>query len=128
MISEIKNSVFTKFLWGFMGIYLLNISVDVADLNPNHISEHLSINDQESIVEIMIEKILGYEDAIQEFDDPDTEDHTSKVQFKIDLFAQSIADSGIKWSLFETTKQEGYFYDSFLTIGFRNLDTPPPKI
>ena len=59
MLSQIRNSVFTKILWGLMGLYLLNISVDTADPNPEHIPEDLSINDQESIVEIVVEKILG---------------------------------------------------------------------
>ena len=49
-----------------MGIYLLNISVDTKDPHPEYIPEDLSINDQESIVEIVVEKILGFENAIQE--------------------------------------------------------------
>ena len=68
-----------------MGLYLLNNSVDTADPNPEHIPEDLSINDQESIVEIIIEKVLGFENAIEEYDDNDTEDHNKKKNVKIDL-------------------------------------------
>ena len=65
-----------------MGLYLLNISVDPADLNPDHIPEDLSFNEQESIVEIIVEKILGYEDAITEYATQDNEDNNKKHKDK----------------------------------------------
>ena len=70
-----------------MGLYLLNISVDPSDPNPQHIPEDLSFNDQESIVEIIVEYVLGYEDAIKEYDDRDTEDHNAKKNIRIDVLA-----------------------------------------
>jgi len=85
VLSQIRNSVLTKILWALIGLHLLNISVDTADPNPEHIPEDLSINDQESIIEIVLEKVLGYEDAIKEYDDHDTEDHNKKTNVKIDL-------------------------------------------
>ena len=60
-----------------MGLYLFNLSVDTSDPNPRHIPEDLSINDQESMVELVAEQILGMEDAFEEFDDTDSEDQTS---------------------------------------------------
>lgn len=81
-----------------MGIYLLNISVDIADPNPEYIPEDLSINDQESIVEIIVEQVLGYEDAIKEYDDNDSEDHNRKTNLKIELITQHLAESLIKQS------------------------------
>lgn len=111
-----------------MGLYLLNISVDTADLNPNHIPEDLSINDQESIIEIIVEKTLGYEDAIKEYDDNDTEDHNKNTNLKIELIAQWIVGPSIKQSIIKTTKQRFPDYNTYLTNGFQKLDTPPPKV
>lgn len=130
MYSQIRNSVFTKFLWGLMGLYLLNISVDAADPNPEYIPEDLSYNDQESIVEIVVEKVLGYEDAFKEYDDNDSEDHNHnrKTNLKIELIVQDIVDSSIKQLLIETSKQTFTDYNTFLTKGFQKLDIPPPKV
>lgn len=110
-----------------MGLYLLNISVDTADPNPEHIPEDLSINDQESIIEIIVEQVLGYEDAFKEYDDHDTEDHNKKTNVKIELFNSYIADCIIKQSFIENKKQKFPDYSTFLTNGFQKLDIPPPK-
>src|SRR5690606_12372145 len=93
VMSRIKNSVCIKVFWGLMGLYLLNISVDPADPNPDHISEDLSFNDQESIVEIIVEKIMGFENAFEEYDDHDSEDHNKKNNVKIDLTLQNTIGS-----------------------------------
>ena len=128
MIRRIRNSVFIKVFWGLMGIYLLNISVDTADPNPEHIPEDLSLNDQESIIEIVIEKILGFENAIDEYDDHDTKDHTKKSNVKIDLVVHFTVDCHNSLSVFERRKQRYPDFEANLTNGFYQLDTPPPKI
>lgn len=48
MFNHIRHSTTVKFLWAFMGLYFLNISVDTVDANPNYITEDLSFNDQEN--------------------------------------------------------------------------------
>jgi hypothetical protein len=128
VFSQIRNSVFTKLLWGLMGLYLLNISVDTSDPNPEHIPEDLSINDQESIIEIVLEKVLGYEDAIKEFDDHDTEDHNKKTNVKIDLTNHYIAQIVLNQESIITTRQNFPDHNTFLANGFQKLDIPPPKI
>jgi hypothetical protein len=127
-MSQIRNSVFTRILWGLMGLYLLNISVDSADPYPEQIPEDLSINDQESIIEIVVEKILGYENAIEEYDDNDSEDHHKKTNNKIDIIAYYTLDSNIKPLFTETIKQKFPDCNNYLTNGFQKLDAPPPKI
>lgn len=111
-----------------MGLYLLNISVDSPDPNPEHIPEDLSINDQESIIEVVVEKILGFEDAFEEYDDHDSEDHHKKKPIEVVIFAQKIIYLATKESIIETIKEEFTDYNPYLTSGFQKLDTPPPKI
>ncbi|MCC4213062.1 hypothetical protein [Leeuwenhoekiella parthenopeia] len=111
-----------------MGLYLLNISVDPIDPNPEHIAEDLSINDQESIIEIVFEKVLGYEDAIKEYDDHDTEDHTKKAHVKIDLTTHSVLHNNLNKSFIDTAKKKFPNYTVNLKNGFQKLDIPPPKI
>ncbi|PKA99478.1 hypothetical protein B0O79_3190 [Flavobacteriaceae bacterium MAR_2009_75] len=128
MLSQIRNSVFTKILWGLIALHLLNISVDTADPNPQHIPEDLSFNDQESIIEIVIEKVLGYEDAIKEYDDHDTEDHNKKTNIKIDLTTHSLVANTLNPLLFEAVRRKFPEYNTDLINGFQKLDIPPPKI
>ncbi|SNR63121.1 hypothetical protein SAMN04488009_2847 [Maribacter sedimenticola] len=128
MLSQIRNSVFSKILWSLIGLHLLNISVDNADPNPEYIPEDLSFNDQESIIEIVIEKVLGYEDAIKEYDDQDTEDHNKKTSIKIDLTTHSMVVNTINPLLLKAARQKFPEYTTNLTTGFYKLDIPPPKI
>jgi hypothetical protein len=128
VISQIRNSVFAKILWGLLALHLLNISVDTADPNPEYIPEDLSINDQESVIEIVLEKVLGYENAIKEYDDHDTEDHNKKTNVKIDLTTHHIVEIVLNKESKITARQNFPDYNLFLTKGFQSLDIPPPKI
>ncbi len=111
-----------------MGFYLLNISVDAADANADHLPEDLSINDQESIIEIVIEQILGFEDAIEEYDDHDPEDHNKKSNVKVDIFSQHALHSPIKEPFFKRKKNKYPDYITSLASGFKSPETTPPEI
>lgn len=111
-----------------MGLYLLNISIDTTDPYPEYIPEDLSINDQESIVELFVEKILGYENAIKEYDDHDTENHNKKTIIKIDLSMHSIVNNSLNQLFIGAKKQKFPNYNTNLITGFKKLDIPPPKI
>lgn len=110
-----------------MSLYLLNISVDTADPNPEYIPEDLSFNDQESIVEIIVEKILGFEDAIKEYDDHDTEDYNKKKNVTIDLLVYFHKTNNDAYDHLATNKKRFPNYDARLANGFIEIDSPPPK-
>ena len=60
-----------------IAFYLLNGSVDAPDFFPDYLPEDLTYNEQESIIEIVLEKILGFQDAIPEYDDNDSEKNST---------------------------------------------------
>lgn len=128
MLKKIRNNTFSRFLWGFMGIYLLNISVDTSDPTPNHVPENLSFNDQESILEILIEKVLGFEDAFKEYDDNDAEDYNSNTLLKVTFIAQKNNEKVLKNIFFQILKPSFSDKNSFINFGFHQIDTPPPKV
>lgn len=69
-----------------MALYLLNISVDSPDASSRE-KENLSFNDQESIVELVLEKFLGFENSIPEQDDTDSNEQTlAKKNISLDYF------------------------------------------
>ncbi|SHH75347.1 hypothetical protein [Wenyingzhuangia marina] len=127
MIGKLRNNKFLKFICGFTGLYMLNISIDTTDPNPNYIPEDLSFNDQESIIEIVLEKVLGYEDAIEEYDDNDTENYTTKSSLKIDFIVYTNNATSLEKSFFNLCRQKFIDDKSFLTSAYLELKNPPPK-
>ena len=128
VLNYLRHSYFSKILWGLMGIFLLNISVDTKDPNPQHIAEDLSFNDQESVVEIVVEKLLGYDDAIKEYDDPDTEDHGKEKNVKVDVLIYYPSATAVASSQSIHAQKCPAFYDASLASGFIEIDSPPPQV
>lgn len=124
----LRNSMFTKLLWGFMSLYLLNISVDTTDLSPVNIPEDLSFNDQESIIELIVEKLLGFEDVIKEYDDCDSDQNTIKRGQKLDFFNNTFF---VNLSIPKVALLKGNLFSNFganITKGFPGVVLPPPKV
>ncbi|QNR24591.1 hypothetical protein [Croceimicrobium hydrocarbonivorans] len=126
MISILRNSKALSLLWGIMAFYLLNISVDTRDFQANDIPEDLSFNDQESMVEIIVEQILGYEDAFIEYDDPDTEESQSQNSLKIEALINPYLFIGKPLFIDESLMAFSTFFAGTLP-GHFNIDNPPPQ-
>ncbi len=108
-----------------MALYFFNISVDAPDQLPSHFPEDLSFNDQESIIELVVEKLLGFDNAIAECDDNDAEEHNNQGGEKINLFFTF--DKSGSQPIFGAKKKRHPDFERFLTNGFHQLDIPPPK-
>ncbi|MCU0358576.1 MAG: hypothetical protein MUE95_13445, partial [Cyclobacteriaceae bacterium] len=54
---------------------MLNLSIDPPDLHSHTIPEDLSINDIESVIELVIEDILGFDSFFAENDEADDNDY-----------------------------------------------------
>ncbi|GIZ08675.1 hypothetical protein [Flavobacterium sp. UMI-01] len=111
-----------------MGIILLNLSVDTSDPYTQCIPENFSYNDQESIIEIVIEKVLGYENAIVEYEDNDTQDQTKKSNFKLELIIPLTTKNSPCNSIIDSRNTAISYRQLALKEGIISLDTPPPKI
>ena len=128
MLSAINKSKFTAFLFGFIGLLLLNVSIDTTDFNSQILPEDLSINDQESIVELVVEKVLGYDNAIREFDDDDSDESNKKKSMKIDLTIQNEnAKPEHKNSVIHNSKRQHFYYTHQLRSTFLKVESPPPN-
>lgn len=55
--------------WFILALQVLNISIDPPDAHRATQKEDLSRNEQESIVELVLEKVLGIPDAVPEHDE-----------------------------------------------------------
>ena len=117
----------SRIFWGLIALYMLNICVDSPDLFPNQ-PENLNINDQESVIELVVEQVLDLGDVIPEYDDNDTEEHTSsKTSVNLDHFIVDKSSIAFQQDFSLQKKQNTLF----ALANFRNLclevDAPPPK-
>lgn len=111
-----------------MGFYMLNISVDIQDGNPNFVAENLALNDQESIAELLIETVLDFGNVIEEYDDPDSQDYNKRSNAKPQLYNQRQLELFRLTSLSVSKTLSHCKTQAFLSNGFYQLDSPPPKI
>ena len=116
-----------RIFWGLIALYMLNICVDSPDLFPNQ-PENLNINDQESVIELVVEQVLDLGDVIPEYDDNDTEEHTSsKTSVNLDHFIVDKASIAFQQNLSLLKNQNTLFaLANFCTLSLE-VDAPPPR-
>ena len=128
MIKQIRHSLLTQYFWGFMSLYLLNCFVDSLDAQPNHFPEDLTYNDMESIIEIVVEKALGFENAIPEYDDNDTNQNSHlKSNFFTDFFVIPIIGLSIDKNYMCLKKEKLVFQNPILLTPYFKIHIPPPE-
>ncbi|RTY67590.1 hypothetical protein [Flavobacterium sp. LB2P53] len=129
MIKQIRHTLLTRYFWGFMSLYLLNCFVDSPDAQPNHLPEDLTHNDLESIIEIVVEQILGFENAIPEYDDNDTnQDFAAKSAFFIDFFVVPNSAISLYKKYLYLKKGKLAEQNSIPPTPYFEIHTPPPNI
>lgn len=127
MISLLRESFLIKFIWGALALYLFNISVDVADPNPSYIPENLNVNEQESIIEIIVEQFLGFDSAFVEFDDTDSEDDEKKSSCKVQLVFLAAHKLPVFTNHIQETSRSIFSYNAFLVKRSQDIESPPPN-
>jgi len=82
-----RSNIISRIFCFLMAIHIFNLSVDTKDASPDSIAEDLSFNDQETIVELLLEKVIGIDNAISEQDEPDQEDGGALDFKKVNLIS-----------------------------------------
>ena len=129
MISSLGDNKLVRYFWCVLGLYLLNISVDATDSLYAGKTEDLSINNQESIIEIVIEKALGYDNAIAEQDDNDNQQETAFKKFQTQdyiLNPQKNISFSIRTNSFKKEKHNYHF--PVVSNPLLEIISPPPKV
>ena len=126
MVRKLRNSRFINLFYGFMALYMLNICIDSPDALPNDIPEDLSVNDQESLIELIVEKVLGYEEAIPEHDDGDPHQDTT-VKGHIDHFVLPFFKSKFDHRPDKGKKQNNSVYFLHFPVHYLEIHLPPPE-
>lgn len=128
MLNFIRHTIFLRFIWAILGMHILNFSINIADNIPINQKEDLTINEQESVIEFIIEKVLGDSDAFTEYDDIDPDDHSSKkqtnIQFHLSTYFSNPEFSAI---LFTSIDKSNFSYNQSIIEGISSPNNPPPK-
>jgi hypothetical protein len=81
-----RRHIVFRIICCLLAVHIFNISVDMPDANPDDVAEDLTINDQETIVELVLEKCIGIEDAIAEHDEPGDESQNFEMTKEFQLY------------------------------------------
>lgn len=129
MLSALRNSVFTRYVWGIMALYFINSSVDTVNVFHNNVPENLSYNDQESIIELIAEQVLGFSDAVPEYEDEDSEKRSQleKKSSATVFVLQSGYNTFMTTPVLKQNKAMLYAYTTF-SNPFMEIQSPPPEI
>ncbi len=123
-----RNFHFVRFWTILLSINILNCSIDSPDHLPLNISEDLTYNDMESILEIVMEKVLDCDNFFVEYDEND-ESESEQFPFledidfytPFDLYPFQFADVNTS-----PIKHAGY-KETYSSQFHPELVPPPPK-
>lgn len=129
MISKLNNLKPLKFFWILMALLLLNCSVDTTGLFADAIEKkQIIINDQESIIEIVLEQFLGLDNVIPEnFDDDMDQKANLKKAKVIDIFILPIFSLANDFIASENKKIEISISDNQWDKFHFKIPSPPPE-
>lgn len=129
MIKQVRQSLLTRYFWGFMSLYLLNCFVDSPDVQPNYLTKDHVTDDLESIIEIFIEKALGFENALAEYDDIDINESSSlKSNLCINFFVLPIITIIVNNYFLRLLKENLGQQNLIFLIPYFKIHTPPPEV
>ncbi len=112
-----------------MAFHIFNISVDTPDADPGSVPEDLSYNDMESVVEIVLEKMLGYDNAIVERDEPgDENDHSQTFEIQKEFTYCNFHTFSFSFRIpVNVVKINTPYNQQFICSYSSEITPPPPK-
>jgi len=129
MLNAIRNKKGLRLFCAFIAIYLLNCSVDTSDIHPCYVSEDLSINDQESFIEIIVEKVLKFENAIPENEDSDSETNPIlKKTISVVFYVPTIFKINTNVEIGESNSDNNNFNETPVLKLYFEIYSPPPEV
>jgi hypothetical protein len=104
---------------------IFNLSVDMPDGQPSSVPEDLSVNEMESVIEIVLEKCFGIEDAISEQDEPGEESEMFDIVKVLVLYCANVPEFGffIQDKVIPNPLMSEELYCQY----HKDINPPPPK-
>lgn len=130
MIKTFRHKKIQCFFCFLLALVVFNLSIDPPDLLQNidadpELEEDLSVNEIESISELILEQGFHWVNAVPETDDPDSDNIVKKVEIY----------SAFPPSSFDGNSNFFYKYSSPFFYNYKNyadrcpdILTPPPRV
>jgi hypothetical protein len=128
MLKFIRNTYLNRFIIIAITFAIINTAIDPPDLMQNMdndfaFEEDLSVNEIESIVELVMEKGMDMKDAIPESDDSDSEDFCKKMEINVFL----VTFLPVEFYKFESLIIHQTRLIQHFSCFSHRLESPPPK-
>jgi len=111
----------------FLALHIFNCSIDAPDAFPNYVPEDLSINEMESVGELMLEKVFGFTTALPEHDENDQEEGMDFKLSKLMIFYQPIIKPVWVSRKYNLVCNYPVFEGRFETQFISEIESPPPQ-
>jgi hypothetical protein len=128
MIRKIRTTYWTKIFTILLLIQFINTSIDTPDLSP-FTAHHIQINAQESIVELVLEKWFGLENAIPEYYDTES-DTQQKNKVKIHWFTLFSIENSERFGIASHSPKKQLYIQNQLHFSSPDFEiqSPPPEV
>lgn len=125
----IRQHIIFKYCWLLMTAIFINNSVDPVDPNGDWVAEDLSVNEMETIAEIVAEHLLDIEDCFKETNDDDPDSSTAvKVLKDVSQYVPvKITAPKLGLALADALPTPDYF-KRFNSQFISEINAPPPKL
>lgn len=110
-----------------MAIHIFNVSVDMPDANPDDVAEDLTVNDQETFVELVLEKCIGIENAIEEHDEPGDETQNIELNKEFNLYSHPFLQITLLRPYIEFGNYPPYDH-TYISQYVNDITHPPPQV
>lgn len=120
-----KNIRIQKALWLFMACYFINSIVDAPNLNLY--TSAVYFNEQETIIELVVEKIMDFGDVIPETNDTDNQEQTSLKKLKLEVYFPTLKLVFLQ-PLYNCNTKTFCHSDLFIENPFHSIFSPPPEL
>jgi hypothetical protein len=126
-MKVLRKHFFLRFFWFGVALHLLNCAIDAPDPSPDHLAENLNVNDLESLTEVLLEQVLGIDNALAEYDEHDPGEAGSAEEAPAtNLFYQPLPRPGFTKPTAPSGKLAYPTQVDGLTSTWPDVPAPPP--
>ncbi len=123
----IREHIISKIICLLLALHIFNVCVDSPDAQPAYIPEDLSVNEMESVVEIVLEKGFEIENAISEHDEPvESDSQNIELSKHFKLYSNHYVISLTNHYLGNIYHNSLYISPKYI-VGIQEINPPPPK-
>lgn len=124
MFSYIRHGWIGKNILGLLILVFLNSSIDAPDI----FSKSVAYNEQETLIELIVEKGLGFEEAISEQEhDNELPENSASKKFQTDLFRTQFSESLFDFNFDLKNQSSPCYLNLIYSQDHSKIIIPPPE-